>query len=96
MKTSIMAACRQKDKREFFKLVKKQRCNLQSSGSINFGHLEAANSQPNSWANYFEDLTTPTSNDHFDKEYERHLHIMQVLDASDQYPNSHWTMCRSM
>ena len=79
IKTSIMAACRQKDKREFFKLVKKQRCNPQSSGSINFGHLEAANSQPNSWANYFEDLATPTSNDHFDKEHERHLHIMQVL-----------------
>ena len=78
-KVSIISACKQKDKREFFKLVKKQRSDTQVSGSIRFGDMEDNNSQTNSWANYFEKLATPSPNPLFDEEYEQHLEFMHLL-----------------
>ena len=80
-KISIMSACKQKDKREFFKLVKKQRSTTQVSGSIRFGDAEDKDSQSNSWANYFEKLATPSPNTLFDEEYEKHLEFMHLLLA---------------
>jgi hypothetical protein len=77
-KSAIMRACRSKDQREFFKLVKKQRHNGQQSGALEFNSLTAEN-QPNSWANYFEHLATPTNDSSYDQEYEGHLHVMHLL-----------------
>ena len=76
-----MASCKNKDKREFYKLVKKQRSAGHPSGNIFFGELEEPNSVPDSFANYFKNLATPSDSTDFDKEHNSHLDIMQLLHA---------------
>lgn len=74
----ILQACKEKDQREFFKMVKRQRRTVQPTGVVNFGPHKAA-TQQDSWASYFEDLASPKENDLFDKAHDRHLQTMHLL-----------------
>ena len=78
IKTAIIEACHKNNKMEFFKLVRKQRSTQPKTYNIDFGdHI--ADTTPNSWARYYEDLATPKDDPTFDDEYERHLQISYLL-----------------
>lgn len=77
-KLGIIAACKSKDKREFFKLIKKQRSSTPPQGTIDFGTQKMTNT-PDSWARYFKQLATPKKEDSFDEEHGKHLEIMHLL-----------------
>ena len=85
IRTAIMDACLTKNKDGFYKLVKQQRRTHSSTSTINFGKFADDRSAPNSWANYFAHLATPQDDECFDRDYQRHLqtvHLLQALTAS--------------
>ena len=77
-KMDIMRACRKKDRRDFYNLVRKQRRITQPNGSIQFGSFKEKDT-PNSWAKYFQHLATPKNDTTFDDDYGRHLKLMHLL-----------------
>ena len=77
---AIIESCQRKDKRDFFKTIKKQRQGRQLVTTPEFGEHSSDN-PANSWARYFEELATPKDDPSFDQEHNRYLQINFLLQS---------------
>ena len=81
IKEAIMDSCISGSKDDFYKLVSQQRRPSTKQTNVSFGRHADEQSQANSWANYFKELATPCNEEHYDKQYHRHLQISYLLQA---------------
>ena len=86
IKTAIITSCKTGDKKEFYRLVKKQKNSGKKVAHIDFGD-HTAESETNSWAKYFSNLATPADDETFDEDYNTLLdvnYLLQSLTASNE------------
>ena len=80
VKNGIITACQSADRQEFFRAVRKQRNSSKRKAQVEFG-LHHKETVAESWASYFEKLATPTDDETFDDEYNRHLETAYLLQS---------------
>ena len=80
VRNEIISACRSNDRQEFFRVVRKQRKSSKRRAQVEFGPYKKE-TIAESWASYFEKLATPTDDESFNDEYNKHLEITYLLQS---------------
>ena len=83
---AIITSCRKNNRDEFYRLVKRQRRCTKKPVSVNFEE-HTKDTETDSWASYFEWLSTPKDDPNFDEDYNRYLmtnYLLQSLTAGNE------------
>ena len=81
IKQAIITSCKTKDRRDFYKHIRKQKKPGMSQATIEFGDHADPQGAAYSWANYYAELASPLEDETFDEEHKQHLQITYLLQV---------------